>query len=80
MGNLNAHTFLVQSQHNLQPGNRCLQRDFREQASAEVVYVDPLIDPSSGTFRVKLEIAPTDSVSAGLAARLLISNPDIPEE
>lgn len=51
-----------------------------EQTSAEVVYVDPLIDPSSGTFRVKLEIAPTESVSAGLAARLLISNPDIPEE
>lgn len=51
-----------------------------EQASAEVVYVDPLIDPSSGTFRVKLEIAPTDSVSAGLAARLLISNLDTPEE
>ncbi len=49
-----------------------------EQASAEVVYVDPLIDPSSGTFRVKLEIAPSNSVSAGLAARLLISNPAIP--
>ena len=45
-----------------------------EQASAEVVYVDPLIDPSSGTFRVKLEINPTASISAGLAARLLITD------
>lgn len=45
-----------------------------EQATAEVVYVDPLIDPSSGTFRVKLEISPSESVSAGLAARLLITD------
>ena len=45
------------------------------QSSAEVVYVDPLIDPSTGTFRVKLEVVPSELVSAGLAARLLISNP-----
>ena len=51
-----------------------------EQASAEVVYVDPLIDPSSGTFRVKLEIEPTKTVSAGLAARLLLTTPLIPEK
>jgi len=46
-----------------------------EQVSAEVVYVDPLIDPSTGTFRIKLEVSPSESVSAGLAAILLISNP-----
>ncbi len=45
-----------------------------EQATAEVVYVDPLIDPSSGTFRVKLEISPSENISAGFAARLIISD------
>ena len=45
-----------------------------ELTTAEVVYVDPLIDPSSGTFRVKLEISPSANISAGLAARLLISD------
>ena len=43
-----------------------------EQVAAEIVYVDPIIDPSSGTFRVKLEISPTETVSAGLAARLIL--------
>ena len=44
------------------------------QAMALVTYVDPMIDPASGTFRVKLHVVPTDVVSAGLAARLLLDN------
>ncbi len=43
-----------------------------EQVAAEIVYVDPIIDPSSGTFRVKMEISPSETVSAGLAARLIL--------
>ncbi len=38
---------------------------------AEVVSVDPVIDPASGTFRFKLRLAPQDNVTVGLSARLL---------
>ncbi len=39
---------------------------------ALVDYVDPLIDPASGTFRVKLLVEPSMDVYSGLGALLLI--------
>lgn len=44
-----------------------------QQVTATTTYVDPLIDPSSGTFRVKLEVTPRKGeVVAGLAAKLIL--------
>ena len=37
----------------------------------KVIHLDPIVDPSTGTFRVKLGIAPGDEVAAGFAARLI---------
>lgn len=42
-----------------------------EKLTAEVVSVDPVIDPASGTFRFKLRIAPGNNVAVGLSAKLL---------
>ena len=42
---------------------------------AEVVSVDPVIDPASGTFRFKLRLAPQENVVVGLSARLLPQTP-----
>lgn len=38
---------------------------------AEVISVDPVIDPASGTFRFKLRLVPEENVTVGLSARLL---------
>lgn len=38
---------------------------------AEVISVDPVIDPASGTFRFKLRLLPEENVTVGLSARLL---------
>ena len=38
---------------------------------AAVSHVDPIIDPSSGTFRVRLQLAVTDEIAAGYTAILL---------
>ncbi len=45
------------------------------QALAQVMFIDPIIDPASGTFRIKLEIAPSEVVAPGLAVRLLLETP-----
>lgn len=42
---------------------------------AQVMFIDPLIDPASGTFRIKLEITPSDIVTPGLAALLILDTP-----
>ncbi len=45
------------------------------QALAQIMFIDPIIDPATGTFRVKLQIDPTEIFAPGLAARLLIETP-----
>ncbi|WP_052292023.1 efflux RND transporter periplasmic adaptor subunit [Candidatus Methylacidiphilum infernorum] len=42
------------------------------QTLATVVHVDSILDPISGTFRVKLLIQPTDFIVAGMSALLLL--------
>ena len=42
-----------------------------EKALSRVRYVDTLIDPASGTFRIKLDLTPSPHVYAGLGALLL---------
>jgi RND family efflux transporter MFP subunit len=39
---------------------------------AQVSHVDPIVDPSTGTFRIKLQIAVTNDISAGFTAVLLL--------
>lgn len=39
---------------------------------AEVVHIDPIIDPLSLTFRIKLQLAPASTVASGYAAILLL--------
>lgn len=38
---------------------------------AKITHVDPVIDPSSGTFRVKLHIIPSGDAASGLSAVLI---------
>lgn len=38
---------------------------------AKITHVDPVIDPSSGTFRVKLNIIPSGDAASGLSAVLI---------
>ena len=45
------------------------------QALAQVIFIDPIIDPATGTFRIKLEVVPTEVFAPGLAARLLLETP-----
>ncbi|MDD2676886.1 MAG: efflux RND transporter periplasmic adaptor subunit [Methylacidiphilaceae bacterium] len=40
--------------------------------SAKVAYVDSLLDPATGTFRVKLILEPSEKTIAGISARLLL--------
>ena len=40
---------------------------------ADVIHIDPLIDPSSGTFRVKLRVRDREFASAGISARFIPS-------
>lgn len=47
--------------------------DAGTQVSAEVVSVDPVIDPASGTFRFKLRVPNGNKVAVGLSARLIAS-------
>lgn len=42
-----------------------------QRATGTIVFVDSLIDPASGTFRIRVELAPTDQVVSGLGARLV---------
>lgn len=42
------------------------------QPEAVVTYVDPIMDPETGTFRIKLEVALTDTVQPGMSATLQI--------
>ena len=37
-----------------------------------VVFVDNVIDPASGTFRVRLEVGPTEQAVPGLGAKLTV--------
>lgn len=43
-----------------------------EKVEATVIHVDPILDPASGTFRVKLVINSSSKVVAGLSAELVI--------
>lgn len=40
--------------------------------NGKVIYVDSLLDPATGTFRVKLILEPSDKIVAGISARLLL--------
>jgi len=42
-----------------------------QQATGTIVFVDSLIDPASGTFRVRMELVPTEAVVPGLGAKLV---------
>lgn len=39
---------------------------------AQVAHIDPIVDPSTGTFRIKLQVGVTDNISAGYTAILLL--------
>lgn len=40
------------------------------QPEATVSYVDPIMDPETGTFRIKLEVALSDTIQPGMSATL----------
>ncbi|HQU08813.1 MAG TPA: efflux RND transporter periplasmic adaptor subunit [Opitutales bacterium] len=42
-----------------------------QKVQAKVMYVDPLIDPATGTFRIKLQVEPSAVAIPGLSAEML---------
>ncbi len=46
-----------------------------EVVESKVVYYDTLIDAASGTFRVKLALEPSESVTGGIAGMVLLETP-----
>lgn len=43
-----------------------------EQVAAQIAYVDPVLDPESGTFRIRLHVDPTDKVQPGISVTLQV--------
>lgn len=43
-----------------------------EQVAAQIAYIDPVLDPESGTFRIRLHVDPTDKVQPGISVTLQV--------
>lgn len=43
------------------------------QVEARVAFIDPVLDPESGTFRIRLQVDPTDKIQPGISVTLQVA-------